>query len=410
MWKTCSVNLLEIPFPDINPVAFAIGPLKVHWYGLMYLLAFIIAYLLMRRRLRHEPFRSITSPKPWGTGDIEDLLMYAVAGVIIGGRLGYVLFYEPANFLANPGNIIRVWDGGMSFHGGAIGVVLGIWFFSWRRGRPFLQVADLLVPAAPLGLAAGRIGNFINGELWGREASEGLPWAMRFPTGGGVLRHPSQLYQAMLEGLLLFVLLWWYARRPRLRGQVAAAFLVGYGTLRFIAEFWREPDAHLGLLSLGLSMGQWLSLPMILAGVALWLWARSQGISDVEPSEESDEATGAELEEKSESEDESGDEPGAEADVESEAESEFGEESVPGTESEDEPEAVVESDDGTEVDEDAGTKEEFPGEADVETFEEAADEKVTTVADGEEPVEETVDDVDNPGETGKTPPERGSED
>ncbi|MDO5067829.1 MAG: prolipoprotein diacylglyceryl transferase [Propionibacteriaceae bacterium] len=276
------MNLLEIPFPDINPVAFAIGPLKVHWYGLMYLLAFAMAYLLMRRRLRHEPYASITTPKPWGTGDVEDLLMYAIAGVIVGGRLGYVLFYEPAAFLANPGNIIRVWDGGMSFHGGAIGVVLGIWFFAWRRKRPFLQVADFLVPAAPLGLAAGRIGNFINGELWGREAPDGLPWAMRFPTGGLTLRHPSQLYQALLEGVLLFLLLWAYARKPRLRGQVAAAFLAGYGCFRFIAEFWREPDSQLGLLSFGLSMGQWLSVPMIVAGVVLWLWARAAGISDVE--------------------------------------------------------------------------------------------------------------------------------
>ncbi|RRD04384.1 prolipoprotein diacylglyceryl transferase [Arachnia propionica] len=378
MWKAGGVHLLEIPFPKIDPVAFAIGPLKVHWYGLMYLLAFVIAYLLMRRRLRHEPYRSITAPRPWEKSDIEDLLMYAIAGVIIGGRLGYVLFYEPANFLANPGAIIRVWDGGMSFHGGAIGVVLGIWFFSWRRGRPFLQVADFLVPTAPLGLAAGRIGNFINGELWGREASEALPWAMRFPTGGVVLRHPSQLYQALLEGVLLFILLWWYARRPRLRGQVAAAFLVGYGTFRFIAEFWRQPDSQLGLLSLGLSMGQWLSLPMIVAGVALWLWSRSRGVTDVVvPADDEESPTD---DEKDPAEDEKGPAEDEKGPVDDEKASEEGE--------------------TPDEDEDAAE----------ENGEEATDEKATTVADGEEPVEEPVEDVDNPGKDAVTPPERGSGD
>ena len=182
-------------------------------------------------------------------------------------------------------------------------------FFAWRRSRPFLQVADFLVPSVPIGLAAGRIGNFINGELWGRAAPSDLPWAMRFPSGGDVLRHPSQLYQALLEGVLLFVLLWFYARKPRLRGQVAAAFLFGYGLFRFIAEYWREPDSQLGFLSLGLSMGQWLSLPMILAGVALWLWARRRGVSDLqeptddpgeEPTDENpEEKTGEDVGEKS---------------------------------------------------------------------------------------------------------------
>lgn len=153
---------------------------------------------------------------------------------------------------------------------------------AWRRGRPFLQVADLLAPAVPIGLAAGRMGNFINGELWGRAASPDLPWAMIFPTGGDAPRHPSQLYQVLLEGLLLFVVLWLYARHPRYRGQVAAAFLIGYGVLRFIVEFWREPDAYLGFLSLGLSMGQWLSVPMVLIGLLLWAWSRARAINDVE--------------------------------------------------------------------------------------------------------------------------------
>lgn len=277
--------LLEIPFPNINPVAIALGPLKVHWYGLMYLLAFAIAYLLMRSRLRHEPFASTG----WTRDDPEDLLMFAIGGVILGGRLGYVLFYEPARFFAHPIDIIKVWDGGMSFHGGAIGVVIAIWAFARRKKRPFLEVADFLVPTAPLGLAAGRIGNFINGELWGRPAPESLPWAMRFPTGGDVLRHPSQLYQALLEGVLLFVLLWLYARKPRRTGRVAAVFLAGYGCFRFIAEYFREPDAQLGILSLGLSMGQWLSVPMILAGLVLWIWgSRDRSTASDDAADESE--------------------------------------------------------------------------------------------------------------------------
>lgn len=276
------MTLLELPFPDINPVAIAIGPLKIHWYAIMYLLAFGMAYLLMRRRLRREPFRSITTPRAWKPSDIEDLLLFGIGGVLLGGRLGYVLFYQPGYYLSHPLDAIKIWDGGMSFHGGAIGVILGMVIFARLRGRPFLQVADLLVPAVPLGLAAGRIGNFINGELWGRPAPADLSWAMRFPNGGNVLRHPSQLYQALLEGVLLFVLLWIYARKPRRRGQVAAAFLVGYGILRFVAEYWREPDSYLGFLSLGLSMGQWLSVPMVLAGIALWLWAQRRGITDGE--------------------------------------------------------------------------------------------------------------------------------
>ena len=281
------MTILEFPFPHVDPVAIAIGPVRIHWYAIMYLLAFAMAYGLMRLRLRHQPFASITKPSAWVPADIEDLLLYGIAGVILGGRLGYVLFYQLGYYVTHPLDVFKVWDGGMSFHGGAIGVILGMAFFAWRRSRPFLQVADFLVPSVPIGLAAGRIGNFINGELWGRAAPSDLPWAMRFPTGGNVLRHPSQLYQALLEGVLLFVLLWLYARKPRFRGQVAAAFLAGYGLFRFIAEYWREPDSQLGFLSLGLSMGQWLSVPMIIAGVALWLWARQRGISDVqEPSDD----------------------------------------------------------------------------------------------------------------------------
>ena len=294
-----TMTSLVLTFPNIDPVAINVFGLKIHWYAIMYLLGFAAGYLLMRRRLHHEPFRSISTPKAWVAADIEDVLLAAVAGVIVGGRLGYVLFYKPLDYLADPLAVFRLWDGGMSFHGGAIGVVLALAIYAWRAGRPFLQVADFLVPAAPLGLAFGRIGNFINGELWGRQAPADLPWAMIFPTGGDVPRHPSQLYQALLEGLLLFVLLWLYARKARYRGQVTAVFLIGYGAFRFIAEFWREPDSYLGFLSLGWSMGQWLSAPMVVVGLVLWLWCRGREISDVETTGSSLEAEAVENEEES---------------------------------------------------------------------------------------------------------------
>ena len=284
VWEARRVTALVLTFPDINPVAINIFGLKIHWYAIMYLISFALAYVLMRRRLRHEPYRSITRPEPWSAADIEDLILYSIVGVIVGGRLGYCLFYKPMYYLQNPLEIVQLWDGGMSFHGGAIGVMLGMAWFAWRKKRPYLQVTDFLVPAVPIGLAAGRFGNFINGELWGRQAPESLPWAMIFPTGGDIARHPSQLYQMLLEGFLLFVLLWIYASKGRYRGQVSAAFVVGYGLFRFIAEFYREPDSHLGLLGMGLSMGQWLSVPMILGGLILWTWARTRGISDVEHS------------------------------------------------------------------------------------------------------------------------------
>lgn len=256
--------------PGFDPVAVRIGPLAVHWYGLMYLLGFALFVWLGRRRLRHEPYRSLG----WQPRDVEDMLFWGVLGVIVGGRLGYVLFYKPLEYMAHPWQIFAVWQGGMSFHGGLVGVLIALALWARRQHRPWLQVMDFVAPCVPTGLAAGRIGNFINGELWGRVASPDLPWAMVFPAAGPLPRHPSQLYQFALEGLLLFALLWAYARTPRRTGEVSAAFLTGYGVLRFTAEFFREPDAHLGLLSLGLSMGQWLSLPMVVAGVLLWRWAR----------------------------------------------------------------------------------------------------------------------------------------
>ena len=263
--------------PAIDPVALQWGPLAIHWYGLTYLAAFGLFFLLATRRLRHEPFASVREPAPWTQRDIEDLLFLGVLGVVLGGRLGYCLFYKPAHYAAHPLEVLAVWQGGMSFHGGLVGVLLSQAWFARTRGRPWLQVMDLIAPCVPTGLAAGRIGNFINGELWGRAASADLPWAMVFPGSGSLQpRHPSQIYQFLLEGLLLFVLLWLYARRPRRRGEVSAAFLVGYGLLRFVAEYFREPDDFLGVLALGLSMGQWLCLPMIAAGLGLWAWARRQ--------------------------------------------------------------------------------------------------------------------------------------
>jgi phosphatidylglycerol:prolipoprotein diacylglycerol transferase len=267
-----------LSYPRIDPVAFEIGPLAVHWYGLTYLVAFGLFLALARLRLRHPAFARVTQPAPWTPRDVEDLLFFGVVGVILGGRLGYALFYKPLHFLSHPLEVFALWQGGMSFHGGMLGVILALAFFARRRGRPFWQVMDLVAPCVPLGLASGRVGNFINGELWGRAADPSLPWAMVFPHSGSMVpRHPSQVYQFLLEGVLLFVVLWLYARRPRAPGQVAAAFLGGYGVMRFIAEYFREPDAHLGLLALGLSMGQWLCVPMVLAGA--WLWWRAEGHS-----------------------------------------------------------------------------------------------------------------------------------
>lgn len=258
--------------PHIDPVALQLGPLAVHWYGITYLVAFALFMALGLRRLRHEPYASLRGAQAWSRRDVEDILFLGVMGVVIGGRLGYCLFYKPSYYLSHPLEIFFVWQGGMSFHGGMLGVVGSMLWFARSRGKPWLQVADFVAPCVPTGLAAGRVGNFINGELWGRVADPSLPWAMLFRGAGDVPRHPSQVYQFLLEGLLLFVLLWLYARRPRRTGQVAAAFLFGYGVLRFVAEFFREPDDFLGLLSLGLSMGQWLCLPMIVGGLALWMW------------------------------------------------------------------------------------------------------------------------------------------
>jgi phosphatidylglycerol:prolipoprotein diacylglycerol transferase len=254
--------------PKFDPVAFSIGPLAVHWYGLMYLAGFAAGWWLGARRISQ-------GCAPITRFQFDGLLPLAILGVILGGRLGYVLFYKPAYFAAHPSEIFATWQGGMSFHGGLLGVMLAMALAARLYKVEFLRLMDFLAPLCPLGLAAGRIGNFINGELWGRVTD--LPWGMVFRNAGDVPRHPSQLYQAALEGLALFALLWWYSSKPRPRGQVSGLFLIGYGAFRFIAEFAREPDAYLGYLALGLTMGQWLSLPMIGAGIALYWWSGARG-------------------------------------------------------------------------------------------------------------------------------------
>jgi len=261
-----------IAYPQFNPVALQLGPIAIHWYGITYLVAFGLFIWLGAKRVRLAQFAS----RDWTRRDVEDLLFYGVLGVVLGGRIGYVLFYKPGYYATHPLEVFAVWKGGMAFHGGLLGAIAAMALFARTRGRQFFDVADLVAPCVPVGLASGRIGNFINGELPGRLADPSLPWGMVYPNAGPLPRHPSSLYQFALEGLLLFVLLWFYAKKPRGLGQVSGAFLVGYGVLRFIAEYFREPDDFLGYLALHLSMGQWLCVPMIVAGVAIWLWGRGR--------------------------------------------------------------------------------------------------------------------------------------
>jgi len=251
--------------PQFDPVAMHIGPLAIRWYGLMYIVGFALFVILGKLRARQNLLTG------WHPRDVDDMLFFGVIGVILGGRLGYVLFYKPAHYLANPLEILQLWQGGMSFHGGFLGVLIALWFFARRRNKRWLEVTDFVAPLIPLGLAAGRLGNFINGELWGRVTN--VPWAMVFPQVDDMPRHPSQLYEFGLEGLLLFVVLWVYTVRRRPIGAASGLFLIGYGACRFAAEFFREPDSFLGLLAFGLTMGQWLSLPMIAVGIAMMVWA-----------------------------------------------------------------------------------------------------------------------------------------
>jgi phosphatidylglycerol---prolipoprotein diacylglyceryl transferase len=251
--------------PQFDPIAIHLGPLAVRWYGLMYLIGFALLWAVGRYRIRRNP------GGVWAAQDLDDALFYGILGTIIGGRLGYVLFYKLGDYVTEPWRALYLWEGGMSFHGGLLGVVLAMWWFARSRRQDWLAITDFIAPLAPLALGAGRIGNFINAELWGRPS--GMPWAMVFPNVDGVPRHPSQLYEFALEGVALFAILWWFSMRPQPRGAVSGLFLVGYGVFRFGVEFTREPDAFLGTLALGLTMGQWLSAPMIAAGVAMLAWA-----------------------------------------------------------------------------------------------------------------------------------------
>ena len=251
--------------PQFDPIAISLGPLAVRWYGLMYLIGFGLVWAAGRWRISKRP------ESVWTKKDMDDALFYGILGTILGGRLGYVLFYKLGDYIAEPWRIFYVWEGGMSFHGGMLGVIFAMWLFARRRKHDWLRVTDFFAPLIPLALGAGRLGNFINAELWGRPAD--VPWAMIFPNVDNVPRHPSQLYELALEGVLLFLLLWWYSSKPRPRGAISGLFLAGYGVFRFLVEFTREPDRFLGLLALDLTMGQWLSLPMIAIGAAMMIWA-----------------------------------------------------------------------------------------------------------------------------------------
>ncbi|MFA5959030.1 MAG: prolipoprotein diacylglyceryl transferase [Tatlockia sp.] len=253
-----------LTYPQIDPIAFSLGPLKVHWYGLMYLLSFASAWgLALFRNKRYQ--------LGWSAEQISDLIFYCALGVIIGGRLGYMLFYNAHELFTNPLSLFKLWEGGMSFHGGLLGVAFAVWILARRFHKPFVSIADFLSPLVPLGLAAGRLGNFINGELWGRVTD--APWAMVFPYSDGQPRHPSQLYELGLEGISLFLFIWWYASKPRSPGRISAVFLIGYALCRLIAECFREPDAQLGFIAFNwLTMGQLLSLPMLVIG--LWWYMR----------------------------------------------------------------------------------------------------------------------------------------
>lgn len=263
-----------LTYPQIDPIALSLGPLKIHWYGLMYLLAFGSAYGLALLRARQ-------SERGWTEEYVSDLVFYGALGVILGGRIGYMLFYQFDTLLSEPLSLFKVWQGGMSFHGGFIGVMLAMVLFARKHGKTAFQTLDFIVPCVPTGLLFGRIGNFINGELWGRPViDQTYVLAMKFPTGGDVLRHPSQLYEATFEGLVLFLLLWWFSAKPRPRMAISALFLLGYGAARFGIEFFRQPDFDQHLWFGWMSKGQLLTVPMLVIGAWMLWYAYHRGIYD----------------------------------------------------------------------------------------------------------------------------------
>lgn len=258
-------NTTMLTYPNIDPVAITIGPLAVHWYGLMYLFAFLAGWWLGLVRAR-RPGAS------WKTTEIGDLVFYFALGAVLGGRIGYTLFYNPGEFANDPLVILRIWQGGMSYHGGMVGVFVAMALYARHTGRTFFQVTDFMAPLVPLGLGAGRLGNFINGELWGSPTN--LPWGMVFPFVDAQPRHPSMLYELLLEGIVLFAILWLYSRKPRPTMAVSGLYLLCYGVFRFVIEFVRLPDAHIGYLAFDwVTMGHILTLPMILFGIAFMLYA-----------------------------------------------------------------------------------------------------------------------------------------
>jgi phosphatidylglycerol:prolipoprotein diacylglycerol transferase len=260
--------LLQLPYPDIDPVFVTIGPIQLRWYGLMYMASFILGYLVIKKNARKRKLDLTTD-------DLYDLLFYLILGVMVGGRLGYVLFYDLASYLEDPLSILAIWQGGMSFHGGFVGVILAAIWVSHRKGWNFWEIADLVSAAVPIGLGLGRLGNFINGELFGRPSN--LPWAMVFPEGGPLPRHPSQIYEALLEGVVLFLILRWLYQKNYYPGTVFWGLVGFYGLFRFLVEFVREPDAHIGLDLGPLTRGQLLTLPMLVIGMTMmFIYARRQ--------------------------------------------------------------------------------------------------------------------------------------
>ena len=256
---------MMLTYPAFNPVAFHLGSWPVYWYGLMYLVGFLGGWALLSWRLRQ-------SPRGFTQDELSDIIFFAAIGAIIGGRVGYMLFYDFHGLMTNPLMLFQTWKGGMSFHGGLLGVLVAILICARKMHKPFLALTDLIAPVVPIGLGAGRIGNFINGELWGRITT--VPWGMIFPNAGPEPRHPSQLYEFALEGIVLFLILWIYSRKSRPLGAISGLFAICYGIFRIFIEFFREPDAQIGYLAFGwLTEGQLLSLPLVLIGIALMVWA-----------------------------------------------------------------------------------------------------------------------------------------